>query len=303
MDRSITKIIPMFCDQRKVWYGQGSVRENVQLAEATYRLAVEISTSGEAFPEVHAGQFVMLRLAGRSDPLLGRPLAIYRLTRSKHSDNDSVLLEVVYIVVGKMTARLAGVRPNEILDIWGPLGQGFKVCPDEHTIMVAGGIGQTPFLMHAANLSQSSYPSKKTLLYGARSANRLACIEDFERTGIEVKIATDDGSRGYHGSVTDLIHEVYRAGEPTRLICCGPHPMLKAAFGIARTLGLPCEVSLETPMGCGLGICYGCVVRYRNEDEDHPQNRDYPSQEASNWDYKRTCIDGPAFDAYRLDWD
>lgn len=273
----------MFCDERKIWHGQGTVKENIRLAEETFRLAIEIQNDGiNSFPEVQAGQFVMLRLAAGNDPLLGRPLAIYRLIRSE----KSTLLEVVYIVVGKMTQRLTAVQSGEILSLWAPLGQGFEVYPDQHTIMVAGGIGQTPFLMHAGQLSH------RTLIYGARNKNRLACVEDFEQAGIDVKIATDDGSFGYHGPVTDLIQKAYNPGEATRLICCGPHPMLKAAFRVAQKLGLPCEVSLETPMGCGLGICFGCVVRCKN-DETNPDI----------WDYKRTCIDGPAFDAYRLYWD
>lgn len=282
----------IFCDERKVWHGQGIVQENTQLADETFRLALEIRNAEEnPFPEVHAGQFVMLRLAQGNDPLLGRPLAIYRLTRSE----KSTLLEVVYIVVGKMTKRLAAIQPGETLNLWAPLGQGFKIYPDQHTIMVAGGIGQTPFLMHARQLT------RRTLIYGARSKNRLACVADFEQAGIDVKIATDDGSLGYHGPVTDLIRDVYKPGEATRLICCGPHPMLRAAFQVAKELGLPCDVSLETPMGCGLGICFGCVVRYRNESENLKESDLKESDEL--WDYKRTCVDGPVFDAYRLAWD
>lgn len=274
----------MICEERTVWHGTGKVRENVQIAEQTFRLAVEIphcKSDGTIndFPEIQAGQFVMLRLPRRSDPLLGRPLAVYRTT----STENATLLEVVYIVVGKMTARLAEVRSGDELELWAPLGRGFGFSKDQHAIMVAGGIGQTPFLQLAAGLEH------RTLLYGARSADRLACVEDFEALGVDVRIATEDGSQGHKGFVTDLIRDVYKPGEATKIFCCGPHPMLKAAFEIAWELDLPCEVSLETPMGCGLGICFGCVVPYRTDDGE--------------WDYRRTCVDGPAFDAYRLRWD
>lgn len=224
----------------------------------------------------------MLRLADRADPLLGRPLAIYRGVTSE----NTTLLEVVYLVVGKMTARLAQVRSGDTLNIWGPLGNGFNYAQDEQTIMVAGGIGQTPFLMLAEQLKV------RTLLYGARSADRIAGLNDFRKLGVDVRIATDDGSLGYCGPITDLIADAIVPGQTTKIICCGPKPMLKAAFQVARKRGIPCDVSLENPMGCGLGICFGCVVPYRDS-----------SSPTASIDYKRTCIDGPAFDAYRLLWD
>ena len=256
----------------------GIVVDNTRIAERTFRLAV--SVSGEV-PSITPGQFAMLRLPNRSDPLLGRPLAVYRLTRS----TASTLLEFVYLVVGKMTARLAETRPNDVLEIWLPLGNGFREDDAEHHILVAGGIGQTPFLMFAERHPNS------TLLYGARTAARIACIEDFERLGIDVRLATDDGSRGYHGAVTELITTVYHPDVPTKIISCGPQPMLRAAFHVAENLGLPCDVSLESPMSCGLGICFGCAVEYRS------------GENPDEWDYRRTCVDGPVFDAYRLKWD
>ena len=259
-------------------HGTSVVIENTAIAERTFRLVVSVS---EEVPPIAPGQFAMLRLPNRSDPLLGRPLAVYRQTRSART----TLLEFVYLVVGKMTARLAEVRPNDRLEIWTPLGKGFKVDEVQRHILVAGGIGQTPFLMLA-----EQYPNS-TLLYGARTEARIACMEDFDRIGIDIRIATDDGSRGHHGAVTELIPVAYRPGEPTKIIACGPKPMLQATFCIAKSLGLPCDVSLESPMSCGLGICFSCVVEYRSNEN------------SEEWDYCRTCIDGPAFDAYRLKWD
>jgi len=233
-------------------------------------------------PAVRAGQFAMLRLPNRTDPLLGRPFAIYRA--------ELHTLEIVYLAVGKMTWRLAEVKPDDMLELWLPLGNGFpenRPSPSkgrelEHTIIVAGGIGQTPFLMFCQHRQE-----RVTFLYGARTASRIACMEDFRQLGIEPILATDDGSEGYHGRVTDLIEQVYQPGEMTQLFCCGPMPMLRSAFLTAQKLELPCLVSLETPMSCGLGICFGCVVPYRENEH-------------SDWDYRRTCIDGPVFDAYKL---
>ena len=255
----------------------GIVIDNTPVAESTFRLVVSVNG---AVPPITAGQFAMLRLPNRSDPLLGRPLAIYRLNRSA----TSTVMEFVYLVVGKMTARLAELRPNDRLEMWAPLGNGFKTDTTQHHILVAGGIGQTPFLMFA-----EGHPNS-TLLYGARSAARIACVEDFERLGIDVRIATDDGSWGHYGPITDLIPMVYRPGDSTKIIACGPQPMLHATFRVAERLGLPCDVSLESPMSCGLGVCYGCVVEYRSNGNPN------------GWDYRRTCVDGPTFDAYNLRW-
>ena len=127
-----------------------------------------------------------------------------------------------------------------------------------------------------------------TLCYGARSEEYLAAVDDFRRTGVEVRLATDDGSAGHHGLVTELIEPAADGSGGTRIVCCGPEPMMRATVRIARRLGLPCQVSLETPMACGLGICFSCVVKVRDA--------------SGNWDYRRTCVDGPIFDAYEVEF-
>jgi dihydroorotate dehydrogenase electron transfer subunit len=268
-------MIEPFCHSpRNIWHGQGIVERNDRLTEDTWQLAIR---SEETLPAVRAGQFAMVRLPNRSDPLLGRPFAVYRA--------ESHRVEVVYLAVGKMTHRLTEVKPNDPLELWMPLGNGFPENKVQHTIIVAGGIGQTPFLMYCQNRQE-----RVTLLYGARTAARIACMDDFRQLGIEPLIATDDGSEGRHGFVTDLIEQVYQLGESTQLFCCGPLPMLRSAFLTAKKMGLPCFVSLETPMSCGLGICFGCVVPYRESND-------------ADWDYRRTCMDGPVFDAYKLRWE
>jgi dihydroorotate dehydrogenase electron transfer subunit len=251
---------------------RGIVEINTEIAEKTFHLRLSVS---EPLPEIHGGQFLMLRLPNRSDPLLGRPLAVYRST--EHS------IEAVYLTVGKMTNRLAECKTGEPLDLWTPLGNGFPDNDVQHTIFVAGGIGHTPFLKMAA-----AKKHRQTLLYGVKTKNRIACMDDFRQLGVEPIIATENGSEGYHGFVTDLIPKVYNSGEATQIFCCGPMPMMRAAFAAAKNLGLPCYVSLETPMSCGLGLCFGCAVKYRASDN-------------GDWDYRRTCTDGPVFDAYKLE--
>lgn len=270
-----------------------AVVENVRLARDTWRVRFECP---ELARRVVPGQFLMLRLAGGNDPLIGRPLALYDTVLRA---GETVGVDVVYLVKGKLTSRLARFLPGQELDVWGPLGNGFSSEPIEHLIMVAGGIGQTPFLALGREfLGRHRYGSpprdvtparRVTLCYGARSADLLAGVEEFEAAGIDVRIATDDGSNGRPGFVTDLLREVLAESvAPRRIVCCGPEPMMEAVAHVAADTNTPCQVSLETPMACGIGICFSCVAKIRDA--------------AGNWDYKRTCVDGPVFDAALIDW-
>ncbi|MBN1908987.1 MAG: dihydroorotate dehydrogenase electron transfer subunit [Pirellulales bacterium] len=279
---------PTYADQ--AWQGVTTIVENVQLARDTYRVRLRCPEIAQA---VVPGQFVMLRLPGSNDPLLGRPLAVYDVLADKADGAWGI--DVVYLVVGQMTGRLAGLAAGSLLEAWGPLGNGFPPLPAEHLILVAGGIGQTPFLMlaeEALGRRRFGNPPRKTPLadrvtfcYGARSKDYLAGVEDFQRAGVDVRLATDDGSAGHHSLVTELIAPAVEQSGPAvrRIVCCGPEAMMEATAAEARRLGVPCQVSLETPMACGIGICFSCVARIRDA--------------SGNWDYRRTCVEGPVFDA------
>jgi dihydroorotate dehydrogenase electron transfer subunit len=197
---------------------------------------------------------------------------------------------VVYLVVGKMTKRLTEMKVGESLEIWGPLGNGFDATGYDRIVVVAGGIGQTPFLTLAKQFNKQHGVESSILLLGARTKDRICCVDDFREVGTKVLLATDDASEGYHGPITELIpkaiSEAYNTTSNTKVLCCGPLPMLRSAFAQCQKFGLPCDVSLESPMACGLGICFSCVVEYRQDD--------------STYEYVRTCYDGPVFDAYRL---
>ena len=271
-----------------------SVVENVELARDIYRVRFECPPIAR---RIVPGQFLMVRLGGRDDPLLGRPLALYDTVLSPAG--EPVGIDVVYLVGGKFTQHLAEAVPGVKLDVWGPLGNGFEPQPVEHLIMVAGGIGQTPFMALAKEqLSRSRYGdpprqvrpcAKVTFCYGARSGGLLAGADDFERIGIDVHLSTEDGSRGYHGLVTDVLRRVLdQTSGPHAIVCCGPEPMMEAVSKMAHGAGVPCRVSLETPMACGIGICFTCVAKVRGSD--------------GTWDYKRTCVEGPVFDAASIQW-
>jgi dihydroorotate dehydrogenase electron transfer subunit len=270
------------------------VVQNQQLARDTCRLRFACPPIAE---RIRPGQFLMLRLAGWDDPLIGRPMALYDVIANGHG--RPTWIDVVYLVKGKFTQRLARCHGGEALDVWGPLGNGFSTEPVAHLVMVAGGIGQTPFLALGKQfLGQQQYGAppagaararQVTLCYGARSADLLAGIDDFEQAGIELLLATDDGSRGHRGLVTDLLCRVLETTtQQPRIACCGPEVMMEAVSAIAVEKAVPCEVSLETPMACGIGLCFSCVAKVRDTQGD--------------WDYKRTCVEGPVFDARQIVW-
>jgi dihydroorotate dehydrogenase electron transfer subunit len=203
----------------------------------------------------------------------------------------------VYLVKGKFTSRLAKLERGDKLDLWGPLGNGFSAQPTEHLIMVAGGIGQTPFLSLAKayagrqqyGAQSTPHAQKITFCYGARSADYFAGLESFEALGLELRLSTDDGSRGHHGFVTDLLKQTLAETCLTpRVVCCGPEPMMHAVSQICLDQGVACEVSLETPMACGIGICFTCVAMVKDQH--------------GHCDYQRTCVEGPVFNAAEIVW-
>lgn len=262
------------------------------------------------------GQFFMLRIAGHNDPLIGRALAMF----DRHRDSTGMLnaVSVVYTVKGKFTTAMSRRKVGDQIEVWGPLGNTFSVEPVDHLILVAGGVGQTPMLTYAAaalglesfgvpGSSKSSHISngemplptemngpfakKVTLCYGARSSSLLAGVDRFQEVCSDVVIATEDGSAGIRGRVTTALEEILQRenSNTCRVACCGPEPMMHAVSQLAKAYNVPCEVSLETPMACGIGICFTCVAKVNQPDGE--------------WDYKRTCVEGPIFDANSINWD
>jgi len=264
--------------------------ENVRLADRTFRVRLDCP---EVATAIRPGQFVMLRLPGTSDPLLGRPFALYDTVLDAADTPTGI--DVVYLVVGKMTGLLAGVKPGEPIEVWGPLGNGFPdLAGSEHVVCVAGGIGQTPFLAFARELlgtrgygddAPRQRSQRVSLYYGVRTAALAAGVEDFRAAGVDVRLASDDGSLGFKGFVTQLLANDRPAGG---FVGCGPEPMLHALAQLTADWGATCYVSLETPMACGFGACFSCVTKVKT---------------GGGWDYKRVCVDGPVFDASGLRWE
>jgi dihydroorotate dehydrogenase electron transfer subunit len=279
------------------------ILENVPIARDTYRLRLGDATMART---IKPGQFVMVRPGpeGATDPLLGRPLALYEVIRD--SGGTATAFEVVYLVVGRGTAALSQRRPGERLSVWGPLGNGFGPPPPGPVLFVAGGIGQTPFLaLGRWWLGQANYGDEKPepttergegafatsaiLLYGVRTSALLAGVDDFHRAGIEVELATDDGTAGHHGFVTDLLARRLACGDrPAKVVGCGPPGMLAALARLVEKHDVASDVSLENQMACGFGVCFSCVVSIRQPD--------------GSTDLRRVCVEGPVVAASRVGW-
>jgi dihydroorotate dehydrogenase electron transfer subunit len=276
--------------------GQGFLQQtatvlaNERVARDTWLLRLETPELARA---IRPGQFLMLRLPQETDPLLGRPFALYDTVLDDR--NRPVGVDIVYLVVGKLTRLLTELGPGDTIEIWGPLGNGFPVLTGLDEVgLIAGGIGQTPFLAYVRELlgtrgyggrAARAGARRVRLFYGVRTADLAACVDDFRAAGAEVSLATDDGSLGFRGFVTQLLEQ---KGPPQHLVGCGPEPMLKALASLARRWQVPCHLSLETPMACGVGICFSCVSKIKTPD---------------GWDYRRVCVDGPVFDAAELAWE
>ena len=264
-----------------------AVLENERIARDTYRLMLDDPATARS---IRPGQFVMIRPAGGNDPLLGRPFALYDVVAGPGGAPGAY--EVVYLVLGRGTKALSRLKAGDEVSTWGPLGNGFGPAPTAGPVVfVAGGIGQTPFLALGRAWLEGVGPkvASATMLYGVRSAEFAAGVADFEAAGIAVEVATDDGSLGHRGYVTDLLRSRIARGErPSHLVGCGPPAMLAALAGIAEEHRISCDVSLENHMACGFGVCFSCVAPIRQAD--------------GSVDLRRVCVEGPVFPSRDVAW-
>jgi len=221
-----------------------------QLASDVYRLTVHAPLIAAA---AYPGQFVMLRVADRYDPLLRRPFSI-------HQQSSDGTLGLLFKTIGKGTDILAGVAVGDSLDLIGPLGRGFDLTCERPVCIIGGGMGIAPLYFLARQLLLSDrQPERDHVLLGARNREELALlVDDLIDLGYPVQTATDDGSMGQHGFIPDLLDAVLP--DVSRVYTCGPHPMMKIIVEKCRQADVSCQVSLETHVACGLGACLGCTV-------------------------------------------
>ena len=234
--------------------------------------------SPEIVSEARPGQFVMIKVRPGNDPLLRRPFSICA-TRG-----DGLVL-ILYQVVGKGTRMMSMTGEGERLSVLGPLGKGFDL-PEagQEPVLVAGGIGIAPLIF----LAQTIDTRTMTFMTGYRSASEIVEMKEMGLSGIKIRIATDDGTRGHKGPVTDLLQAyLNEARQDSPVYACGPIPMLKRVAALTRGQGVSCQVSLETHMACGLGACQGCAVK---------------AASGKNRVYYQVCQHGPVFPVHSLGW-
>ncbi len=255
---------------------------NKKVGPGYYRIGLSCPAHfGAATP----GQFVMLGLGGRLDPVLRRPFSIHNLIIH---DGKTDGIELLYQVVGKATGLLSRQKAGDRVDILGPLGRGFELPAGAKRVYVAaGGVGVAPlvFLVTYFRRQPIDFSGWRVFL-GARSRSDLLGRDDFEALGVAVHITTDDGSAGDRCQVTQPLETAVEHSRPDLICACGPPAMLGCVAGIAEKHGLACQVSIETMMACGMGACLGCAVERRSQ----PQT------------YLHACMDGPVFDARQLKW-
>ena len=268
---------------------KATVITNVEVSPGYFRLRL---TAPQFFVTASTpGQFVMVRVSASIDPLLRRPFGIFDVgvMATEYPDVQQPFLDILYRVVGKGTAMLAGFHHGDQLEVLGPLGKGFGAGDAaEDKILVGGGVGLAPLYYLARELVKES---RVHLFAGGRGRDDVLCITEFERLGVETYVATDDGTLGDRGLVTEVLTRYLGDGSGAkRLFACGPMPMLQAVARIAKAEGIPCQVSLEAYMACGMGACLGCVV----PGKDHS---------AATPDYRCVCKDGPVFEHHELKWE
>ncbi len=229
--------------------------------------------------QAHPGQFLMLRVSS-SSPLLRRPFSLH------HREKDKV--EVFFKVVGQGTALLAKKKVGDTVDLLGPLGKGFTLPSEEEKavcFLVGGGRGIAPLRFLAHELRRQGH--QPIIFYGGKTKQDIPLQRVFEKEGFTLCLATEDGSCGYPGLITELLALELQKAKPTRLYVCGPEAMMRRIALLNRQPRIPAEYSLEARMGCGFGVCFGCVWKIRRHGE-------------AEW--TRICLEGPVFPEEVIDW-
>jgi dihydroorotate dehydrogenase electron transfer subunit len=312
--------MPERCSSSTKGMFDAGVISNRRIGPGFYRLRLQFSEDGaRAFANFQPGQFAQFDLSKTALPspdavpeqlrdascrkiLLRRPFSFAEVT----ADGDKTFAELLYCVLGPATLRMTTLSAGDQISVIGPLGHGFKIPESKKTVLLVGGGMGTPPLQHLAqNLTARKDNISIVSLAGAKTADGLPfegqldefsqdlgfCVPEFAKYGIESLIATDDGSAGYHGLVTDYLGQWLEESDipfDDIIICaCGPESMLAAVAQIAAEKNIDCQVSMERRMACGIGLCQSCAVECRLTG-------------SSETIYKLCCQDGPVFDSKEL---
>ena len=265
----------------------GEIVSNEEIQKEYFLTKVKLTS---AFDDPLPGQFVMIRIAGLTDPFLSRPISIYSFSRGK----KYCTIELLYRVVGKGTRILAGLIKKSQVEIHGPLGGSFEIPIDKKQIIfIAGGIGIAPLSLLAEHLGRNGCLSKESMSFylGAQTADAIVGLDKIKKLCYQIQVCTDDGSVGRKGLVTEAFQKnMKKYPQADTMICtCGPKAMVKALSKILHSSKFQCQASLEERMACGTGACMGCAVAIRDNQ--------------GNPEYKRVCADGPVFDIGQIVWE
>ncbi len=255
------------------------ILEKKEIAKEHFKFTLSTSyISSNSIP----GQFVLVRCRKFSDPLLRRPMSIHKI------DNKNNTIDLLFKVKGFGTRMLSELEVNDNMDIFGPLGNGFKVnSSKEIAIIVSGGYGIAPML--ALGYALKDKVKAVYSFIGANTKELVLCEEEFRNLGIETLITTDDGSYGRKGLVTDELVDFISSNVKsfmfpvTAIFACGPHEMLKRIAEISLRYKISTQISVEEKMACGIGACLGCPIKTKSG-------------------YKMVCKDGPIFDTQEIVW-
>jgi len=232
----------------------------------------------ELATDARPGHFIAVS-ADTGPSILRKPFSVFTVDRA------TGMCSILFSVYGPTTRAMARMATGDSLDFLGPLGgRVFEAVPGEdvHHVLVGGGYGVPPLNFLARAIRADNPAAKVTLIHGARSADLLVGADGLAELGVDVVPCTDDGSAGVHGRVTVALEPILSPG--TAVYTCGPTPMMRAVAERCLATEVPCQISMETPMPCGVGICVGCVV-------GRPDGT-----------YSRTCVDGPVYQAGEVRW-
>lgn len=244
------------------------VIENKELCHNIFELIVECH---EIAQKAKPGQFLHIKASEALEPLLRRPISISRIYR------DKSCISLIYQVIGKGTKFIAAMKPGDTIDVMGPLGNGFPIFPGKKCAVAGGGMGIAPLLELANNLETCD------AYLGFRSETFK--LEEYKSACRELHVATEDGSTGSRGYVTELMKDLDKYDI---VYSCGPKPMMKKVKELCVKSNISCYISIEERMGCGIGACLVCACKVRD---------------GGSWHYKKACTDGPVFEAGEVDFD
>ena len=253
-------------------YFQAKISENRALGSGYFVLQLG---GCESLAGAQAGQFVMIRGAWGRDPLLPRAFSLMSVGPGGRA-------EILAKTVGRGTALLERALPGAEVDVLGPLGTSFpEPRLDTIDLLVAGGVGLPPMYMQAARAAALGHLDRSELIYGGRGAPDLVLLREMEAMGLELHLTTETGEVGEKGLVTRALEArlAQHRGKSVRVMGCGPNGMLWAIARMARDGQIPCFISLEEQMACGIGVCLGCAIPARSRP------------------YRYVCSNGPVFDA------